>query len=196
MKKLLTILLLLYAIPAFAGGVTMQGVTVEGAESITAPYQQHMTDGIIPDQCASGDCSLGVTRASIANITDHMGVVRAVQSGETRHQGSRRVENLLAAESSDDWSVGDWTKSGTATVTGTNQLNFAAAGDSIYQSVPMISGETYALSVTLNLPSGTDTTVIRWLNNSGSNQETSLSLTATPTRFVSHANALCFSLHG
>lgn len=108
--------------------------------------------------------------------------------------GMRYVRNLLAADTSEDFSAASWTKAATATVTGTNVLNFPAEGDQIYQifltaTIPNY-GRSYTASVVL---SGSGTIRIGIIRSSGTTEQTTLTvtLTSTPTRYsISEAFSL------
>jgi hypothetical protein len=86
---------------------------------------------------------------------------------------------------SDDLSNAFWTKGGTASVTGTNQVNFPATTDEIllYGNSYLVAGGTYILSVTLSVPSGTGDTYIGFYDDTTGWTMESKNLTTTPTRF-------------
>ena len=80
---------------------------------------------------------------------------------------ARRLHNLLAADSSEDFSVASWAKGGTATVTGTNVLNFPSSSDNVTQTLSasgLYTNKTFVFSVSL---SGSGTVTIMILHGGG-----------------------------
>ena len=127
------------------------------------------------------------TRASAKVTPDHEGLlVRTPTSNEATFAGARPVKSLLAADSSEDFSVASWVKANTATVTGTNVLNFPAENDIIYQVYGTTgvyqTGKSFTVSVTL---SGSGTISLTLLRASGTADlaTKSVTLTSVPTRY-------------
>jgi hypothetical protein len=123
------------------------------------------------------------TRATIATVTDFEGLIKKVKSGEARFEGARRVENLLTY--SEDLSNVAWTKTGTATVTGTNQINFPAVNDTIIGQVTksVQVGDVYVGSMQL---SGSGTVTLRIIRQGVGTSELAtvlVTLTSTPTTY-------------
>lgn len=124
-------------------------------------------------------------RNSAQTFTDwENNLVRASDNDEAVFTGARRVENLLADDSSEDFSVASWTKEGTATVTGTNTLNFPAEGDGVRQNLAttLFENKKFIFSVSL---SGTGTCRIYTMASLGGSTIKQVTLTATPTRYTS-----------
>jgi hypothetical protein len=121
-------------------------------------------------------------RATPATFFDQDGVMRTALSGEARFTGARRVQNL--ALFSEDFSNVAWTKGGTCTVTGTNQINFPAINDTIYQTAVIAGaiGQTYIVEFTL---SGTGTIHIAPQSGGGTFEAANVQITLTsiPTRY-------------
>lgn len=97
--------------------------------------------------------SIGATtpvfsRATIATMVDHEGLVKTVRSGEARFEGARRVENLVSSL------LSSWTKS----ISGTGVLPVVTSGFLNY------NGSTDAYRVELNRGAGTTSGDISQLN--------------------------------
>lgn len=134
---------------------------------------------LIPHR-ARGSSTPTFTRATTATVIDQEGIVRSVLSGEARFAGARRVENKIAV-SSEDFSV--WTTAGTASVTGTNILNFPAVSDEIRANFGSeLNGDTHLASVKLS-GTGQISLIIRNYSVGGANSVTRVTLTSTPTRY-------------
>jgi len=132
----------------------------------------------------NGRKSATFTRGSARVFEDWEGnYVRTTNTNEAVFK-ARRVANLLAADSSEDFSVASWVKTTTTSVTGTNVLNFPDANTYIYQSLsttvsPM--GRTFVFPVVLS-GSGTITIGIFRYGGTGIFTKT-VTLTSTPTRY-------------
>lgn len=128
------------------------------------------------------------TRATAAWSFDNEGKLNLnVPSGCARFQGGRLVRNLIPVKS-EDLSNAAWTKQGTASITGTNQLNLPAANDGVFSGV-ILSGayrKTYRGSVEL---SGSGSIVFALRTKGGSaywitSDSALINLTASPTRYT------------
>jgi len=125
------------------------------------------------------------TRASAKVFTDHEGnLIRTPTSNEATFTGARRVRNLLADNTSEDFSVASWTKVGTATVTGTNVINFPTVNDLVSTASTTYFGanQTAVWSVVLS-GSGSISLQIYHANGGGTTVK-QVSLTSTPTRYA------------
>lgn len=70
-----------------------------------------LTNSIIPQR---GTGAVTFSRASIATVTDHEGVIKNCISGEARFQGARRVRNLTTySQEVNSWGKFSVTVSGT-----------------------------------------------------------------------------------
>jgi hypothetical protein len=105
-----------------------------------------LIDSIIPE---FGDTTPTFTRATAATEIDFEGLVKTIKVGAVRFRGSRYVENVLSGYT-EDFSNVIWQKLATATVTGTNQLNFPAVGDTVRQiSLSAKNGDKAVASIKL-----------------------------------------------
>jgi len=124
------------------------------------------------------------TRGSARVFEDWEGVATRTTNVNEAVFKARRVANLLAADSSEDFSVASWGKQNSATVTGTNVLNFPAENDYVVQNVSTSGnpyGKTFVFSATL---SGNGTASIGIYRYGGTGIYTkSITLTSTPTRY-------------
>lgn len=111
-------------------GFTSGGLPFKLKEYWKAPVVFQLGDSSLSPVFGTGGT---FARATTATVEDHEDVIREVLSGEVRFQGQRRVENSLTA--SEDFSDAAWTKVNTATVTGTNTLNFPAVLDQIKETI-------------------------------------------------------------
>ena len=131
-------------------------------------------------------------RATTATFEDHDDVLRTAGAGESRFPNLRRVENLL--DSSEDFSDASWGKINTATVTGTNTLNFPAVNDVIRQGLSSYNvGLKHVARVEL---SGSGTITIRLEYNGGTYEDSTLTvdLTSDP-KIYSVADTVANSSH-
>ena len=113
---------------SFLGGVAVRSdgaVYVDSQQSFILPLQSSAVPTF-----AQGDYDSTFTRATTKYVIDWEGVYRQLASGEIGFTGARRVRNL-APTKSEDFSNAAWTKGGTATVTGTNVINFPADSDTL-----------------------------------------------------------------
>ncbi|MHA1541340.1 MAG: hypothetical protein ACTSQH_00005, partial [Candidatus Hodarchaeales archaeon] len=157
-----------------AVGTPFQQITVLGGVTMNAP----LTTGIT---LLNGGVGPTFSRSTAATVNDFEGVVHTAKINESRFSGARRVENLL--EFSEDFSNDVWTKDGTATITGTNVLNFPAEEDRVRQSYTntINVGDTYAGEVCLSGTNGQTCTVQLIRNGVGTNESSSEIITLTPT---------------
>ena len=126
------------------------------------------------------------TRGSARVFEDWEGnYVRTTNTNEATFK-ARRVANLLAADSSEDFSVASWTKFGAATVTGTNAINFPDNYGGVSQAIYVKNtGQVFRWAVTL---SGSGTTSVVLYNTATGYTTTAIgskavTLSATPKRF-------------
>lgn len=140
--------------------------------------------------------AMSFTRATTATVTDHLGAVNAVKSGELRHQGLRRVENLIANSVGAGGGVGvlptGWATAGTGNgisvtcvgvaggfvdirFSGTaNALCFPSIGFTTALAVPAVPGQVATAGVTRELiagsyPAGSATLQILWRSSGAAN---------------------------
>ena len=136
------------------------------------------------------------SRASSQLFRDFDNRLRLAPANVPVHDGIRAVENL--ALHSNDFSQSAWVKIGTATVTGTNVLNFPVLEDMVRQPVFAgfpLAGKTFTFSATL---SGSGTIALRIARSVGTQFESftrTITLAATPTRYVvTHTFTLATSI--
>ena len=119
------------------------------------------------DNTIGGDATF--TRATVATVEDHEGVIRSVLSGEVRYQGQRRVENLAGA--SEDLTDAAWGADSTANATEAAATIELTGVDSSYHYKRItptgdISGNKFVMTADVTWISGTTTVLVR-TNNTG-----------------------------
>ena len=136
---------------------------------------------------ANKGSNLTFTRADAtvcATHTDHEGVVRTVPAGCIRETGARMVRNIVpAASTSENFSLAGWAKSGTCTVTGTQQINLPAVNDLINTNATVPSIASAVIRVRC-LMSGSGTISIRASNNINQAIAQQVTLSSTPTWYT------------
>lgn len=133
-------------------------------------------------QTAANATGYSFSRATVASVTDHEGLVRPVSSGEIRFVGTKRVQNLVPASA--DLTAASWTKVGGTTATATSLTFTASATDRAYCSVfsgsTGYANRTFVIRVKASVASGTKDFRLR-ITQSGVMDFDSAALTATTT---------------
>jgi hypothetical protein len=167
----------------YTGSITDMLYAAWGSAGIAGiSFSADLKTTVVPNY---GTGSATFTRATVATVSDHEGVLRSCLSGEARFQGARRVRNLVSVvgAKSEDYSAGGWTKFGTASVTGTNTINLPANSDRVYTTVSsVVTGDVYVVRAVL---SGSGT--VKFGFGTAANTLITVTLTSTPTTYsVTH----------
>lgn len=132
---------------------------------------------------AFGSGAPSFTRASPATHVDFESAQRQVAAGVARFTGARMVANY--AGFSEDVSQSEWVKTGTATSTGSTQLNFPAINDQVtnncFMPLGFATAKTGSVGVTRVTLSGTGTITLGITDNIVGLTEAVVTLFATPT---------------
>jgi hypothetical protein len=184
--------------PGFTAGATYRvsitSTRTAGAGTYRVQGGPFPTATLIPTDGSTATFTLLCPSNSALTFTTNSGastyVIRSISiqllSGNHATQATagnrptyRARYNLLTW--SEDFSNAAWTKSGTSTVTGTQQLNFPVGTDWIYATAVVtgtLAGATYTLGMQL---SGSGTISIGMYDNISAGQVSLITLTATPT---------------
>jgi hypothetical protein len=162
------------------------GITASGQVIMAESFVSPLNNSVVP---LIGTGSATFTRATVATVSDHEGVLRSCLSGEVRFQGARRVQNrLLATEAitGASWAAqltGSATAGATDPLGGTTatQLDFPVSGDGWKQTGATVPAGSSTVSVWLR---GDVAGTIRINSNSGTQLPgTDLSITTTWARY-------------
>lgn len=174
--------LLTFDVSAYTGGTARGYVNASpvfgGTIAANGRYSCRVTAG-----SASGEW--GINFSGFTGVIDNVSLKllpgnHAIQSSAgARPTFTQRYNGLIATE---DLTSGSWAKSGTCTAPAATTINLPAVNDYVYQAVTAATwaGRTAVNSVVL---SGSGTIDIGFYDNVIGNQTSTVTLTATPTRY-------------
>ena len=137
-----------------------------------------------------GRGALTYARASKQIVGDARGNLRTLQADEMPQEGMEFIsENLL--KYSEDLSQSAWVKNGTASVTGTDTINFPAVNDSVHQTITAPLGAR--MSCAIDLSGEGTTTFMVYSSKNGILGTLPITLTAQPARYVLSTVAVSYN---